>query len=304
MDIAAVADELYGLPPDQFTASRNERAKACRAGGDRELGTQVAALRKPSTAAWVVNQLARHRRDELGQLIELGAALRAAHLDLQAERLRDLSDQRHRVVAALARAGGALAAEQGHAVSDAVRQEVEQTLEAALADPAAAQAVSSGRLVSGLSYAGLGDVGAAVAAGGDQPVRRPGCPHGRPGGPGPANEHQQRLAREVAAAETAAAAATRAAEDATRQLDAASEQVRDAVRGHDEAQARVQELHDELRSAQEDVTDAASELRRVQRARVEASRRAETAAREAARARARLEALREGRDHPPPAAYD
>src|SRR5512143_1859007 len=112
VDIDAVADELYGLPPDQFTASRNERAKACRAGGDRDLGAQVAALRKPSTAAWVVNQLARHRRDELGQLIELGGALRAAHLDLKAERLRALSDQRHRVVAALAAAGAALAAEQ------------------------------------------------------------------------------------------------------------------------------------------------------------------------------------------------
>ena len=174
MDIAAVADELYGLPPDQFTASRNQRAKASKADGDLELGAQVAALRRPSTAAWVVNQLARHRRDELGQLIELGTALREAHLDLKAERLRALSDQRHRVIAALAAAGRTLAAERGHAVSEAVRQEVEQTLEAALADPVAGQAVSSGRLVSGLSYAGLGEAGAAVAADPmGQPVRGP-----------------------------------------------------------------------------------------------------------------------------------
>ena len=148
MDVAEVADELYGLPPEEFTAARNERAKAYRSGGDRKLGAQIAALRKPSTAAWVVNQLARHRRAELDQLIELGATMREAHLDLKAERLRALSDQRHRVIAALAGAGRALAAEQGHAVSETVVQEVEQTLEAALADPDAAQAVGSGHLLS------------------------------------------------------------------------------------------------------------------------------------------------------------
>jgi hypothetical protein len=299
MDVAEVADELYGLPPEEFTAARNERAKTYRSGGDRKLGAQIAALRKPSTAAWVVNQLARHRRAELDQLIELGATMREAHLDLKAERLRALSDQRHRVIAALAGAGRALAAEQGHAVSETVVQEVEQTLEAALADPDAAQAVGSGHLLSALSYAGLGGGGGAVA---DPALRRraggPGAPSARDreageGGDSDVDERRRRHTCDVAAAQAQAADAERQAEEANRQLDQATEQVTLTLRRHDDAQARVQELHDELRVAQEEVAIAAGELRNRQRARVEAARQAEMAAREAARARARVEGMRE-----------
>lgn len=299
MDVAEVADELYGLPPEEFTAARNERAKAYRSGGDRKLGAQIAALRKPSTAAWVVNQLARHRRAELDQLIELGATMREAHLDLKAERLRALSDQRHRVIAALAGAGRALAAEQGHAVSETVVQEVEQTLEAALADPDAAQAVGSGHLLTALSYAGLGGGGGAVA---DPALRRraggPGAPSARDreageGGDSDVDERRRRYTCDVAAAQAQAADAERQAEEANRQLDQATEQVTLTLRRHDDAQARVQELHDELRVAQEEVAIAAGELRNRQRARVEAARQAEMAAREAARARARVEGMRD-----------
>lgn len=299
MDVAEVADELYGLPPEEFTAARNERAKTYRSGGDRKLGAQIAALRKPSTAAWVVNQLARHRRAELDQLIELGATMREAHLDLKAERLRALSDQRHRVIAALAGAGRALAAEQGHAVSETVVKELEQTLEAALADPDAAQAVGSGHLLTALSYAGLGGGGGAVA---DPALRRraggPGAPSARDrevgeGGDSDVDERRRRHTCDVAAAQAQAADAERQAEEANRQLDQATEQVTLTLRRHDDAQARVQELHDELRVAQEEVAIAAGELRNRQRARVEAARQAEMAAREAARARARVEGMRE-----------
>jgi len=312
MDVAEVADELYGLPPEEFTAARNERAKAYRSGGDRKLGAQIAALRKPSTAAWVVNQLARPRRAELDQLIELGATMREAHLDLKAERLRALSDQRHRVIAALAGAGRALAAEQGHAVSETVVQEVEQTLDAALADPDAAQAVGSGHLLTALSYAGLGGGGGAMA---DPALRRraggPGAPSARDreagegeageggggevgeGGDSDVDERRRRHTCDVAAAQAQTADAERQAEEANGQLDQATEQVTLTLRRHDDAQARVQELHDELRVAQEEVALVAGELRNRQRARVEAARQAEMAARKAARARARVEGMRD-----------
>lgn len=299
MDVAEVADELYGLPPEEFSAARNERAKTYRSGGDRELGAQIAALRKPSTAAWVVNQLARHRRAELDQLIELGATMREAHLDLKAERLRALSDQRHQVIAALAGAGRALAAEQGHAVSETVVKELEQTLEAALADPDAAQAVGSGHLLTALSYAGLGGGGGAVA---DPALQRRAGGAGAPGardreagggGDSDVDERCRRHTCDVAAAQAQAADAERQAEEANHQLDQATEQVTLTLRRHDDAQARVQELHDELRVAQEEVAIAAGELRNRQRARVEAARQAEMAARDAARARARVEGMRD-----------
>jgi len=45
-------DELYALPLDEFTAARNELAKALRAEGKREEADAVKALAKPSVTAW------------------------------------------------------------------------------------------------------------------------------------------------------------------------------------------------------------------------------------------------------------
>src|SRR5262245_11952272 len=69
---AAVAVELYGLPLEEFTAERDRRAKALRAEGERDAAAVVAALRKPTLAAWTVNQLVRSRRDDLDALLEAG----------------------------------------------------------------------------------------------------------------------------------------------------------------------------------------------------------------------------------------
>ena len=55
-------DDLYGLPLDRFVAERGALAKALRADGRRDEASRVAALRKPSVAAWAVNQLARTQR--------------------------------------------------------------------------------------------------------------------------------------------------------------------------------------------------------------------------------------------------
>ncbi len=56
-----IADELYGLPPEEFTAARDARACALRA-SDRALADAVCALRRPTTAAWLVDLLVRERR--------------------------------------------------------------------------------------------------------------------------------------------------------------------------------------------------------------------------------------------------
>ena len=61
-------DELYGLPLDRFTPERNALARELRNLGERERGAEVAALRKPSVAAWAVNQLARTQKRSIGEL--------------------------------------------------------------------------------------------------------------------------------------------------------------------------------------------------------------------------------------------
>jgi hypothetical protein len=156
MDVGTVADELYGLSPSEFTAQRDARATEARKSGDRSLASEIKKLRRPTTGAWLANLLVRERRDEVDQLLALGAALRQAQSALAAGDLRKLSQERHRLLAGLEKEGRNLADRHGQPVSAAVAQELSATLEAALADPGSADALRAGRLTSGLHYSGLG----------------------------------------------------------------------------------------------------------------------------------------------------
>ena len=71
-------DALYGLPLEEFTPRRDELVKELRSGGGREEAAWVKGLRKPSAAAWLVNQLARTQKSEARRVLDSGDALRAA----------------------------------------------------------------------------------------------------------------------------------------------------------------------------------------------------------------------------------
>ena len=156
MDLAEIAAELYGLPTSEFTATRDAHVKALKAAGQKELAKTVGALRRPTVAAWMLNQLVRELPATGGQLHELGAALRDAQAALSGPALRQLSQQRQQVVSMLAGQARGIAAASGQKVTDDLLREVETTLNAALADPAAAVAVASGTLTHSTTYAGLG----------------------------------------------------------------------------------------------------------------------------------------------------
>lgn len=151
MELDAVADELYGLPPGDFTAARDRRAREARAAGQRELAGRIHRLRRPTLAAWASNLLVRRQPDEARLLLELGEALRRAHRDLDGAQLRELSARQHHVTAQLARQATRLAAEEGQRVSDAAQREVAETLHAALADPDAGKEWAAGRLARPLA---------------------------------------------------------------------------------------------------------------------------------------------------------
>ncbi|MGW6155045.1 hypothetical protein ACWFRM_18190 [Streptomyces sp. NPDC055144] len=145
MDADDVAEDLYRLPPVQFTAARNAWAAEAKRAGDADTARRIAAFHKPTLAAWVSNLLAREK-EEAGQLLELAEALREAHRTLDPEQFRTLSHQQHVVIAGLARQAGGLARQAGQAVSPSVLHEVEQILHAALADPEVAEQWATGRL--------------------------------------------------------------------------------------------------------------------------------------------------------------
>ncbi len=251
MDLLTVADELYALAPDRFTATRNDRAKTARAEGARDLAQQIAKLSKPSAAAWAVNMLARHRADVIDQVADLGAALRKAQEDLDSKRLREQSRLRHDLLRAIAQEGEQLAEELGNPIGKPAVTEVEQTLQAAMADPDAADAVRTGRLLRSLSSTGIEpvDLDGAVA-----------LPEGRRA---PVTSIASRRAEKTAA--TAGGRSRGAAgRDDTSAADAAAE----------EAARREKE-----------------ERRRRERERAEAKRAVEAAEREIEETRAELDAI-------------
>ena len=157
--IDGAAEELYAVLPAVFIATRDARAKEARASGDEELYAQIKALRRPSAAAWLVNVLARSE-EGFEQFSDLSRRLRDAQTHLDAPSMKELGQERTRVVAELVERAVALAKEADPQYKDTatVRDQVTSTLTAAGADPTAEAAVTSGRLVSPLSYAGFGEV--------------------------------------------------------------------------------------------------------------------------------------------------
>ena len=90
----ASAAELYALPPEGFTAARDERVRTARAAGDAALAAQLAQLRRPTVGAWTVNLLVRANPELLDQLLGLGEELRRAQQELRGDALRQLAAQR------------------------------------------------------------------------------------------------------------------------------------------------------------------------------------------------------------------
>jgi hypothetical protein len=145
--LAAALDELYTLPPAEFTAARDRHVLQAREAGDRTLAAAVSSLRKPTQAAWLANLLVRARPAEVESLLALGAALREAQQQLSGADLKRLQGERHAVVQTLVRAARQEAAAAGLPVGEQVAWDVEATLTLALADERVAAAVRTGTLV-------------------------------------------------------------------------------------------------------------------------------------------------------------
>ena len=155
--LAAIANELYAGPMEDFVAARASAAKNA-AGRDKELAAAVRSLPKPSVAAWAVNMLALHQPEVLAQLMELGGRMREAQASLDAAALRELGRERRTMLSAAVDTARSVAEQQGRAISDAMAGDVEDTLRAVTADEGAAAAVRSGRLLKTLSADGVNSV--------------------------------------------------------------------------------------------------------------------------------------------------
>ncbi len=270
-------DDLYGLVPERFVPERGALAKALRAQGRRDEAAAVAKLRRPSAAAWVVNQLVRSSGERVDELFAAGDALRAAQADVlggrgDARALRAAGAREREAVAALVDGARGLAA----GLTEVTLERVADTLHAAALDEASRDAVRAGRLERELRHAGLG-----LGEGADVLATEPAEPRSKPGGK-PRGERkpdaaaERKAAKDRAAAEAAAKAEREAARRAARTAVAKAARA-DERAGH------------ALRAAQERHARAAHALEEAETALEEAQAKAEAATEEHRRARAELD---------------
>ncbi len=274
--LEAIADELYGLAPDEFVAARTARVAELRQTGDSELAAAVKALGRPTTAAWLANRLVRERRNDVGRLLDLGASMREAQARLAGEDLRQLSRQRHEIVRALGVEARKLAVDTGTPISKDVERQLGSTLEAALVDDAGSDALRAGHLKKALQFSGFAasDMADAVAA---------------PLAPRPAAD---RAGKAKAEAEEALGTAERDAAQAQHLAEERKGILEETRARHQRLDRSVKDLEDRLDELRSEMAEAAEQVRAAQEASDQADRATETAGERVAKEQGRVDRLR------------
>jgi hypothetical protein len=243
-------DDLYGLPLERFTEERNALAKKLRQDGNSDEAAAVSKLKKPTVAAWAVNQLVRTQRRDVRALFDAGNALHKAQADVIARRgsageLRQAVERQRAAVTKLVEKARGLLTSEGHELTQTTLDRVSETLDAAALDEDARSRVREGRLERELRHVGLGAAGSGAAPGRSRSRAREAEPQA-----GRARTDRDR-AEKLRAARKAAGDARRVAERARRELKAAHER-------HDRAAETLREAEDALAAARERADQAAA----------------------------------------------
>lgn len=255
-ELLEIAEELYGLDLADFTPARDAKAKEAKG---TDLAKPVKALRKPATAAWVVNLLVRHETEQVDQVLAVGTALREAQAAMSGEELRALTKQRRQLTAAVTTQARAVARGRGLKVTSAVADQVEATLTAAMVDEGCAAAVRSGLLVAPLAVTGVDEVDLADAVAvpealGFRAAARPAAEPPRP---------DLHVVPDPDADAKARAAAEELLESAQEEVDAAQRELDEVAGSVAELEARSLQLQgeiDELRRRLSDLDATAEEV--------------------------------------------
>jgi hypothetical protein len=279
VDVDAEIGRLYELPPEEFIAARDQLGRKLREAGDRTAAQRVRARRRPTVAAWAVNQAAQKRPELVAELLEAGAKLRQAQRralsGLRDSGLRAASAERRKLLDRLQAAAADALAEAGRP-AEPHRDAIAATFEAASVDGDAAVAVRSGTLERELpAPAGFGEVTGLELL------------------------QAQAWADRAAAPETARAPARRRTrldparrrelQAARRRRDELRRKARESARAAAEAREAADRAQDEADAAEEAAERLAGTAREARRAAEDARRVADEARREAEAARERMQ---------------
>lgn len=263
MTVGEALDELYRTDPSSFVARRGELAKALVAEGDRAGAKEVRAAKRPTVAAWALNQLRDRAPAAVDEAVEVAAAWSDAQAELRdggAADVRSLAGRRRELVAALGRAARAVLRDADRS-SAAIERQVTDTIDAAAASPEVARRLADGRFTTAETATGLeglfgggGPVDEVAAARRRRARRRAGTTPEPAGDEADEADEAEVAADEVAAAEQEARRAARA--EAIEARDRAEARSRQAATALAEADERVGAAERALTEAEERLADA------------------------------------------------
>jgi hypothetical protein len=245
-------DELYREHPDGFVAGRNTLAKALRAAGERDEAERVKKLRRPSTAAWLINRAALTAPETLMEFAEASQALEDAQTralegdDDGAAAWRAAAEREREAAAAVLDVARNAADEAGHKAGQRALELVDATLRAAAANPELRERVLRGRVEREQSAATLGTSALAPMPDLDRGVAK-----------------RQRAAR-----------ARREASQARRDLERLEGELDDAEAHQERMQAQVEQTTETLKQAKAKLADAKRDAAKLKRRLKAAQRRA------------------------------
>jgi hypothetical protein len=220
------ADDLYALPLDEFTAARDELAAELKRSGDGDEAARVKRLKKPTVAAWTVNQVARRHADDVGELL----ALRDEMNDVSGAALRAVGEKRRRLLARLVRHAEGVLRDGGHAPTAATLEKVTQSFQGGATEEEVEQ-LRTGRLTRELTPSGFAGLGFSDEA------------RWEPAPPSKAESRAKEKAEELAATaeekEAEARDLEKAAELARKHAEAAAHEAEVARRNADRARERA-----------------------------------------------------------------
>ncbi|MFZ0042737.1 MAG: hypothetical protein WAK93_15615 [Solirubrobacteraceae bacterium] len=261
-------DDLYGLPLDRFIPERTALVKALRSEKRREEASQVAALRKPSVAAWAVNQLVRTQKQGIQALFAAGddladAQARAAAGKGGGDAMREAAHRQREASRELLEAAEGLLSSEGQTLSQTTLDRVAETLRAAAVDEEARRQVKGACLTQELHFVGLG---VAVDGLAPSPVTGPPAavkekPRSRGSDQGDTEKRAAEVEREaVRQREQALKAARRTEAEARRAATRAAKELAAAQARREEAAASLEEADALLSAASQRAQEASAEL--------------------------------------------
>jgi hypothetical protein len=239
---------LYRQPLQGFIAARDAAVKELREAGRAQEAARVKALRKPSVPAWALDQLADRDPDGIQALLNAGTEIRAAQQaaltsDKHADRLREATTARRKVIDRLSALAAEILADAGHS-GTTHEGDIRATLEAASVDGEAGDRLCAGTLDRAIAeVAGFGEIfGLRSVAHDSEPTPAPDEDEGRNAAVSKGEIGRARRDRDAAArkADKAREAATRLA-DQVGAMEARLEELREKHAGA-ESRALATEL--------------------------------------------------------------